>query len=100
MTIKDSEYSESYTDTASDAQGDLTHNLETVTHTSNGNETVTHTNNGDFEKNLLSDRTIPVIVLTMNPGIEQIIAPIVVTPQALLVPAMKEVVADAASGGA
>ena len=36
----------------------------------------------------------------MNPGIDQWIAPIILTPQALLTPAMKEVVADVASGGA
>ena len=49
-TTNNSEYYESNTVTASDAQGDPTHNLETVTQTSNGNETVTHTSNRNFEQ--------------------------------------------------
>ena len=36
----------------------------------------------------------------MNPRIDQIIAPILVVPQTLLTPAIKEVVVDAALGGA
>ena len=51
-------------------------------------------------KKILSNRTIPVVVPKMNPGIDQRIAPILVAPQTLLTPATKEVVADAASGGA
>ena len=47
----------------------------------------------------MSNRTIPVVVLMMNPRIYQKIGPIVVAPQMLLTPAMKELVADAASGG-
>ena len=51
LTINTTNYYESNTATASDAQGVLTHNPETVTHTSNDNETVTHTRNGNFEQN-------------------------------------------------
>ena len=43
LTINDAKYSESNTAIASDSQGDITLNPETVTHTINGNETVTHT---------------------------------------------------------
>ena len=86
--------------TTSDAQGDLTRNPETVNHTSNGNETVTtHTSNGNFEQKIWSNRTIPVVVPTMKPSIEQRIAPIVAVPQTLFTPETKEVVVDAASGG-
>ena len=49
-TINNAKYYESNTVTASDAQGDPTRNLETVTQTSNGNETVTHTSNRNFEQ--------------------------------------------------
>ena len=36
LTIEDSKYYESNTDTTSDTQGNLTHNPETINHTSNG----------------------------------------------------------------
>ena len=53
-----------------------------------------------LKKYILSNRIISVVVPTMNPRIGQSIAPIVVAPQTLLTPAAKEVIADAASGGA
>ena len=79
MTINDAVYYESNTATASDSQGDLTRNPETCTHTSNGNDTVTRTSNGKFEQKLLSNRTIPVLPLAMNLGIEHGITLIVLT---------------------
>ena len=51
LTINDAEYYKSNTATASDAQGDITHNPETVTHTINGN----------LEQKILSKRTIYVL---------------------------------------
>ena len=51
LTINDAIYYESNTATANDAQGDITCNLETGTHTSNGNETVTHTIDSNFNNN-------------------------------------------------
>ena len=83
----------------SDAQGDPKRDPETVTNTINGNEKVTHTSNRNFEQKILSNRTIPVVVPTMNTSIYQRIVPIVVAPHTLLTSTMKEVVADAASGG-
>ena len=74
LTINDSKYYESNTATASDSQGDITRNPETVTRTSNRNETVTHIRNGNFEQKSLSNRTIPVLPPAMNPGIKQDIA--------------------------
>ena len=99
LKINHAKYYESNTATVSDSQGDLTRNPETVTHNINGNETVTHTINGNFEQKILSNRTNPVVPPTMNPGIDQGIAPIILVPQMLLTPWKKEVVADAASGG-
>ena len=80
MTINDAKYYEPNTATKIDAQGDLTHNPETVIHTINGNETVTHISNRDFAQKLLSNRTIPVVVPTMKPRVFQRIVPIVVAP--------------------
>ena len=57
------------------------------------------TSNGNCEQKLLSNRTLPVVVLTINPRIDDIIAPLGGASQALLIPATKEVVTDVASGG-
>ena len=98
LTINDARYYEPNTVTASDTQGDLTRNPETSTHTSNGNETVIHTINGNFEQKLLSNRTIPIVPPAINPGIDQWITSIVLAPQTLLAPEIKEVIMDVASG--
>ena len=47
LIINDAEYFKSNKDTASDTQGDLPIDPETLNTTSNGNETVTHTSNGN-----------------------------------------------------
>ena len=94
LTINDSKYYESDTATASDAQGDSTRNLKTVTHTSNGNEKVTSNgnekvtdpSNKNFEQKLLSNLTLPVVFLTINLRIDPRIVTIVVAPQMLLTP--------------
>ena len=86
LTINDSKYYESDTATASDAQGDSTRNLKTVTHTSNGNEKVTDPSNKNFEQKLLSNLTLPVVFLTINLRIDPRIVTIVVAPQMLLTP--------------
>ena len=99
LTINDTEYYESNTVTVNETQDDITRNLATVTHNSNINEIVTHTIIGKFEKYLLSNCTIPGLPLAMNPGIDQCVASIVLTPHTLLSPVTKEVVADAALGG-
>ena len=65
----------------SDAQGDHTLNQKTVTHTSNWKGKVTNTSNSNFDQKLLRNRTLPVVVPTMNPRIDQRIAPIIVAPQ-------------------
>ena len=56
LEINDAEYCESNSATASDAQGDITRNPKTVTHTSNGKGEVTDTRNGNFEQKLLNNR--------------------------------------------
>ena len=100
LTINDAKYYESNKNTVSDSQGDLTRNQETITYTSNMNEAVTHTTNGNCEHKLLSNRTIPLVVPTMNLRLYQSIKPIVLTPQTLLTPAKKEGIMDTALGSA
>ena len=87
LKINDAVYYESNTSTASDAQCDITRNPEIVTYNNKGNETVTYTSDGNFEQKLLSNRTIPVVFPTMNPRIDQRIAPIVLAPKTLWTPA-------------
>ena len=72
----------------SDTQGDFTRNPETVTHTRYVN----------FDQTLLSNWTTPVLILTINPGIDQGIAPVILAPQTLFTPTTKEVVAAVVSG--
>ena len=79
LKINDTNYYESNTATMSDTQVDLMRNLETVTHTSNGN----------FEQKLLSYRTIPVLPPEMNLGIDRGIAPNILAPKTLLTPVTK-----------
>ena len=47
----------------------------------------------------MSNCTISVVVLVMNPKIEQMIVPIVLELQTLSTPATKEVIMDTALGG-
>ena len=94
LTINKAKYYESDRATASDTQSDPTSNPKTVTHTSNGNEKVTDSSNGNFEDRLLSNWTLPVVVLMINPSIDHMIAPILVVPQTLLAPATIEVISD------
>ena len=100
LAINDATYYELDTATASDAQDYPTHYPKTVTHTSNKNEKDTDNSNGGFEQKLLSNRTLFVVFPTIKPGIYQRIAPIIVAPQTLSMPATKEVLADAALGRA
>ena len=76
LTFNDAKYYESNKANTSDSQVYLTRNTETVAHTINGNETVTLTSNGNFEQKILSNRTIPVVIPTMNLRIYQRIVPI------------------------
>ena len=83
FTINDAVY-ELNTATASDTQGDLPRNLDTVTHTSNV----------ILDQNLLSFRTIREVSVLPQPKNLMV----GVTPQTLLTPVVKEIFADATSG--
>ena len=90
LTINNAKYYESNTVTVSDTQGDLACNPETINHTSNIN----------FEQKLLSYQTTPVLSPPKNLSIDQGIATIILTPQTLLTPETKKIVADVVLGGA
>ena len=89
LKINNAEYYSSNTLTASDSQGNITSNQETVTHTSNGNS----------EQKVLSYWTIPIVPPSANLGIHQCIAAIRLTLQTLLTPTAKEIVANMVSDG-
>ena len=89
MIINDAISYELDTATANDAQYDTSRDLKTVTHSSNENEKVTDTINGNSEQKLLSNRTLLVVTMMMNPRIDLQIAPIEVAPHTLLTPATK-----------
>ena len=84
LKINNTKYYASNSKTTSDPQGNLTQNPKTVTDTRNGKETVTDTSNGNFEQKLLSNRTLPVVVPTMNPRIGDRIVPIGGASQTIL----------------
>ena len=89
-------YFESETATASDAQDYPAYNLKTVTHNSNGKGKVTYTSNSSFEQKFSRNQTLPVVAQNINLRIDHRIVPNLASPQTLLTPDMKEVVADAA----
>ena len=98
LTINDAEYYVSNSVNANDTKGEPAGNPKTFTHTIDVEGKVTDTSNGILQHKLLSKRTLPVVVLTMNPSIENRIAIIGGDYRTLPTPATKEVVADAARG--
>ena len=100
LTINDAEYYISNSATENDEKDDPASDPKTVTHTSDGKGKVMDTRNGKLQQKILSNRILPVVVPKMNPRIDNRIAPIVGASQTISKPATKEVVADAACGGA
>ena len=76
LTTNYAKYYVSNSVTAIDTHSNLTRNPTPVTHTSNGKEKVTNTSNGNFEHQILSNWTLPVVVPKTNPRIDNSIAPI------------------------
>ena len=99
LIINDAEYHVSKSVTENDAKGNPARDPKTVNHTSDGKEKVRYTSNRKPQK-IMSNRTLPVVIPKMNPSIENRIAPIGRAYQTPLMPVMKEVVVDAACGGA
>ena len=100
LTINNAKYCLSNTATMSDAQGDHEIYTKTVTHTSDGKGKVRYTKNDNIEQELLSNQTLPVVFLKMNPRIYDRNATIIGASQMILTPETKEVVADTACGSA
>ena len=99
LTINDAEYYVSNSAISNDAKVNFESNHKTGNHTSSGKVKVVDTSNGSFQQKLFSNRTLPVIVPTMNPRIENMIAPIGGSSQTLFTPVTKKVVADAECSG-
>ena len=88
FTINDAGY-ELNTATASDAQGDITSDPDTFTQTSNV----------ILDQNLLSCRTIGEVSI-LSPPTNPSIVTIILSPQTLLMPVVKEIFSDTTSGNA
>ena len=89
LTINDTEYYVSNSDTVNDTKGDPASNPKTVTHTSDGKGKVTDTSNGNLQQKLLNNRTLLVAIPTLNPRIDNRIAPIGGAYQTFSTPATK-----------
>ena len=76
LTINDAECYVSKPPIENDEKGNPAINHNTVNHTSDGKGKVMNTSNGNSQQKLLSDRTLPVVILTINPRIDNRIAPI------------------------
>ena len=89
LTINYAKYYVSNSATATDAKGNPTRNPKTFTHTSDRKGKVTDTSNGNLQQNLLSNQTLFVVVPTINPRIDNKVAPIGGASQTLSTPATK-----------
>ena len=76
FTVYNTEYYLSKSTIMNDAKCDLASNPKTVNQTSEEKGKGTDTSNGNLKQKLLSNRTLPVVVLTMNPRIDYNIVPI------------------------
>ena len=74
LTINDSEYYVSNSATTNHAKGDPASDPKIVIHTSDGIVNVTNTSNRILQHKLFSNRTLPVVVPTMDPRIDDRIA--------------------------
>ena len=72
--------------------------MKTVTHTSDRKGKFKDTSNVNFQQKLLSNRTLPTVVPTMDPRIDYRIETVGGSSQTLLIPATKEAVEVAAYG--
>ena len=100
LKINNTEYYVSNSATANYTKVNHARNPKTVTHTSDGKGKVAESSNIILQQKLFSNQTLPVVVPTMDPRIDNRTANIGGASQTLLTPATKEVVADAARGSA
>ena len=96
LTTNNTEYYVSKSATANDSKCYPTSNPKTVTHTSGGEGKVKDISKGILKQTLLSDWTLSVVVLTMDPMIEYRIAKIVGASHTLLKTATKKFISNAA----
>ena len=75
LTISDARYYESESANANDSKGDPARNLKIATQTSDGKKgKVTDTRNGDLQQKLLSNRILPIITMSIEPQIDNMVA--------------------------
>ena len=94
LTINNPEYYVSNSANGNKTKGDPASDPKKVTHTSDGKGKVTDTTNGISQQKLLSNRTLPVVISTMDPMIDYKIVMIGGDFRMLSMAVMKEVVAD------
>ena len=97
LTINDAIYDESDSSNANDAKGDTASEPKIVTHTSDRKKRkFTDNSNGDSQQKLLSNRTLTIITMAMDPQIDNNIATFSQTPHTIVTHLTKEVITDAA----
>ena len=92
LTINDTGYYES---DKNDTKGDPASNPKVATHTSDRKKK-SDTSNGNLKQILLSNRTLPIITITIDPRIPDMVETCGGTPHALMTPTTKGVIPDAA----
>ena len=101
LTINDAVYYESDSANAKDTKVNPTSDPNTATHTSDGKKRkVTETSNGYLQQKLLSNRTLPIITITIDPQTYDRISTCSGTPHTIVTHLMKEFITDAARSSA
>ena len=97
LKINDAGYYVSDSANTNDAKGGPASDLKKTTQTSNGKKRkITDTRNRVLQQTLLSNRTLPIINMAMDPRIDNRIENCDGNPHTLAMPTTKEVITDAA----
>ena len=95
LTINNAEYYVSDSGNTNDANGNPARDSKTVTHRSDGKKVnFTDTSNGILQHKLLSNRTLLIVITTMDTRIDNRVATCGGTPHMLAAPTTKEVITD------
>ena len=97
VTINDTRYYDSESANANDSKVDPARNPKIATQTSDGKKgKVTDTRNGDLQQKLLSNQTLPIITITMDPHIDDGVTTCGASPHKIKMSLTLDVVTDAA----
>ena len=101
LTINDARYYESDSSNANDAKGDPASDLNIATPTSDRKKRkVTDTSNGYLQQKLLSNWTLLIITTTINPRIDNRVAPCEAYPHKIATPQTMKIITDTACSSA